>query len=284
MRTRLLTTRSVRPVRPVLPVLVPLVVVLALAALLAPARPALATGEHDGPGRDRDRDREVTLLQVNQCLSGLAGCFGRTQYPAVVEETIDLVREHDADVVVLNESCRGDAERVATETGLFVHFSTVVYRGAPLPCRTPGGRGEFGNAVLTDEPALAVRDQAYAAQEGAEDRRLACVLTDGLTVCGTHLSTRGTAAAQAANDGQCAELADTVRRLARLQPVVASGDVNRLPACLDRPFRTVTDADATQAPGIQHVYVDPRLGRVRASTVPATHTDHDVVVATFRRP
>ncbi|WP_139978030.1 endonuclease/exonuclease/phosphatase family protein [Nocardioides litoris] len=173
---------------------------------------------------------------------------------------------------------------MAAETGLHLHVSAVRYRGAALPCRTPEGRGELGNAVLTDEPALAVRDTAYAAQEGAEERRLACVLTDGLTVCGTHLSTRGTAAAQAANDGQCAELAETVTRLARLQPVVASGDVNRLPSCLDRPFRTVTDAAAAQAPGIQHVYADPRLGRVRSSVEPATYTDHDVLVATFRRP
>lgn len=267
-------------------VLLPLAALVAALMTLAPlvAVPAgsAAPGGHRGPGHP-PQHRETTLVQVNQCLSGYAGCFVGGEYPAIVEETIAVIEEQRADVVVLNESCRRDAARVAEETGLELHFSTVSYRGAPLDCKAPAGRGVFGNAVLTDADPLAVRDEAYAAQQGIEERRLACVLTDGLTVCGTHLSTRGTPAARAANDAQCGELAGTVRRLARLQPVLASGDVNRLPGCLGRPFRTVTDAEAEQAPGIQHVYADPRLGRLRGQIVPAEHTDHDIVVVRFRR-
>ncbi|WP_435746496.1 endonuclease/exonuclease/phosphatase family protein [Nocardioides sp. SYSU DS0663] len=248
--------------------------VLPLAALGGPASAA-----PDGPGRP---DR-VTLLQMNQCLSGYAGCFGRTAYPAVVDETIERIEENDADVVVLNESCSGDAERVARETGMHLTFSTVIYGGTELDCRRPEGRGVFGNAVLTRAEPLAVIDRAYDGQHGREERRVACVVTDGLTACGTHLSVRGSAEAEAeaANDAQCEELRELILDLGRLQPVVAAGDVNRQGSCAPSRAWTLTDAAATQAPGIQHVYGERRLTRPSLELEPATYTDHDVVVARF---
>lgn len=260
---------------------VPALVLAVLALVVVGSSYAVAGGRgHHGP----DRHETLTLLQMNQCLSGYAGCFGRTAYPAVVDETVDRIDANDADVVVLNESCSEDAARMAAETGLHLTFSTVIYRGAPLACKTPEGRGEFGNAVLTREPAFAVRDAAYGAQEGVEERRATCVVTEGLTVCGTHLSTRGTVAAQAASDAQCAELRSIVEAAARIQPVVAAGDVNRQPSCAPRSTTTVTDAAAAQAPGIQHVYGDRRLGRPRVEVEPATYTDHDVLVVRYRVP
>ena len=242
---------------------------------------AVAARAGDDP-RGGGRPDEVTLLQMNLCLSGLAGCYPRTAYPAVVDEAVARVHEVDADAVVLNEACSGDAERIAAETGLHLAFSTVIYRGAPLPCRNPEGRGVFGNAVLTAEEPFAVRDEAYAAQAGVEERRLLCSVTAGLTVCGTHLSTRGGAAAQAANDGQCAEMSEVLAAAARVQPTVGAGDVNRQDSCAPAGWWTVTDAAATQAPGIQHAYGDRRLRKVTSEVVPMTRTDHDALVVRFR--
>ena len=256
-----------------------------LVALLSTV-PGALSGAAAGPGEQRSAaDREVTLVQLNLCLSGLAGCYPRTQYPAVVDEAIARIEEQGADAVVLNEACSGDAARIAAETGLHLTFSTVIYRGAPLPCRKPEGRGVFGNAVLTATEPLAVHDTAYAAQAGVEERRVVCAVTDGLTVCGTHLSTRGGAEAQAANDGQCAELGELLARAARLQPTVVSGDVNRQDSCAPPRAWTVTDAAATQAPGIQHVYGDKGAKPLDSAVLPMTFTDHDgLVVALRTRP
>lgn len=66
----------------------------------------------------------------------------------------------------LQLACSGDIDRIASETGYHAAFATVIYRGAPLPCRNPGGRGVFGNAVLTKAPITASEDQAFEAQLG----------------------------------------------------------------------------------------------------------------------
>src|SRR4051812_8017354 len=54
-----------------------------------------------------------TLLQLNLCLSGLAGCGGKRAYPAVVEEAIARIGEAHPDAVTLNEMCQGDVARIA---------------------------------------------------------------------------------------------------------------------------------------------------------------------------
>ena len=53
-----------------------------------------------------------TVLQMNLCLSGVAGCYPRTAYPAIVAEAAGQILEQDAQAVTLNEACRGDAERL----------------------------------------------------------------------------------------------------------------------------------------------------------------------------
>src|SRR3954465_939612 len=90
-----------------------------------------------------------TLMQMNLCLSGLAGCYGKVAYPAGVKEAVARIRAARPDAVTLNEACRGDVDRIARMTGYHARFSTVIYRGRRLRCITPGGRGVFGDAVLT---------------------------------------------------------------------------------------------------------------------------------------
>ena len=234
-------------------------------------------GGSDRPGRGAP----YTMLQMNLCLSGVAGCFGRTAYPAVVEEAVATIEDQDAEAVSLNEACSGDAAEIARRTGYDVRFAPVIYRGDELPCVKPEGRGVFGNAVLTKERIVDAQDAAFVAQSGVEERRWICATTARrVTACSSHLSTRGTADAQAANDAQCAELASV---LSSYEGAVAfGGDVNRRDSCAPAGWWTLTDDAASQAPGIQHVYGSDHLGSPSSTVVPATFTDHDFLRADAR--
>lgn len=224
-----------------------------------------------------------TVLQMNLCLSGLAGCYGGTEYPRVVDEAVATIAAQDPEAVTLNEACSGDAEEIAARSGYQVRFATVVYRGAPLPCVKPEGRGVFGNAVLTKERIVASHDQAFTAQSGVEERRWLCATTARrVSVCTTHLSTRGTDEARAANDAQCRELGEVLASYAARGATVAGGDVNRQDSCAPAGMWTTTDAAATQAPGIQHVYGSPALQAPSSRVLPATYTDHDFLAVDTR--
>src|SRR3954467_4309588 len=89
------------------------------------------------------------LLQMNLCLSGFAGCYGKVAYPAGVQDAVARIRETRPDAVTLNEACRGDVAAIARRTGYHLRFSTVTFSGDALPCVRPRGRGVFGDAVLT---------------------------------------------------------------------------------------------------------------------------------------
>ena len=73
-----------------------------------------------------------TLMQMNLCLSGLAGCYGKVAYPAVVEEAVARIRNAQPDAVTFNEACRNDVALIAQRTGYHLRFSRVV-----LPRRAP---------------------------------------------------------------------------------------------------------------------------------------------------
>ena len=73
-----------------------------------------------------------TLMQMNLCLSGLAGCYAKVAYPAVVDEAAARIREARPDAVTFSETCRGDVARLARQTGYHLRFSRVIYRGKRL--------------------------------------------------------------------------------------------------------------------------------------------------------
>jgi endonuclease/exonuclease/phosphatase (EEP) superfamily protein YafD len=224
-----------------------------------------------------------TLMQMNLCLSGLAGCYGTAAYPAVVQEAMGRIRDVHPDAVTFNEACRRDTERIARRTGYHLRFSRVIYLGAPLYCITPGGRGLFGDAVLTRAPIDASDDRAFEAQGGIEQRRWLCVTTRrDVDVCTAHLSTRRTAASTAANDAQCAELAALLARHAAARTVAFGGDVNRRRPCAPDGVWSRTDGSAQQSPGLQHVYGSGALGSPSAKVLPARHSDHDVLLVRAR--
>jgi endonuclease/exonuclease/phosphatase family metal-dependent hydrolase len=223
-----------------------------------------------------------TLMQMNLCLSGLAGCYRTVAYPAVVEEAVARIRDANPDAVTLNETCRADVERIARRTGYHLRFTRVIYGGELLRCARPGGRGLFGDAVLTKAAILRTDQHDFAAQAGPERRRWLCVTTRaGVDVCTAHLNTRSRVEV-AGNDGQCAELAALLARRAAARTVVFGGDVNRSRSCAPDGAWTRTDRSAHQAAGLQHVYGSDALRSPSAEVVPATHTDHDVLLVRAR--
>ena len=217
-------------------------------------------------------------MQMNLCLSGLAGCYGKVAYPAAVEEAVGRIREARPDAVTVNEACRSDVAEIARRTGYHLRFSRVIYLGEPLLCVQPGGRGLFGDAVLTRAAIEESENQEFNAQAGPERRRWLCVTTRvDVDVCTAHLNTRSTVEV-AGNNAQCAELATLLARRAATRTVTFGGDVNRRPSCAPDGVWTRTDRTAEQAPGIQHVYGSGALRSPSAEVVPAAHTDHDVLL------
>jgi endonuclease/exonuclease/phosphatase family metal-dependent hydrolase len=219
-----------------------------------------------------------TLMQMNLCLSGRAGCHDEAAYPAVVEEAVARIREARPDAITLNEGCRRDIARIARRTGYHLRFSRVIYGGRRLRCVRPGGRGLFGNAVLTEAAIESTASRDFRAQAGPERRRWLCVTTRvDVDVCTAHLNTRSTVEV-GGNDAQCVELAALLARRASARTVTFGGDVNRRRSCAPDGVWTRTDRSADQAPGLQHVYGSDALRSPLAEVVPAKHTDHDVLL------
>jgi endonuclease/exonuclease/phosphatase family metal-dependent hydrolase len=219
-----------------------------------------------------------TLMQMNLCLSGISACYGRVAYPAVLDEAVARIREAHPDAVTFNEGCRGDAALIARRTGYHLRFSRVIYLGRLLRCVRPGGRGLFGDAVLTKAAIESTDNRDFGAQAGIERRRWLCVTTRvAVDVCTAHLNTRSTVEV-AGNDAQCAELAALLARRAATRIVIFGGDVNRRQPCAPDGFWIRTDRSAHQDAGLQHVYGSGALRSPSAEVVPAAHTDHDVLV------
>ena len=244
----------------------------------APARNAPSTSAGRTAAGQPRAGATYTLMQMNLCLSGLAGCYGRAAYPAVVEEALARIRAARPDAVTFNEACERDVARIARRTGYHLRFSRVIYRGVPLGCVRPGGRGLFGDAVLTEAGIASTDNQDFAAQAGIERRRWLCVTTRvDVDVCTAHLNTRSSVEV-AGNDAQCAELAALLARRAAVRTVTFGGDVNRRPSCAPAGAWTRTDGAAHQAAGLQHVYGSGALRSPSAEVVPAVHSDHDVLL------
>lgn len=220
-----------------------------------------------------------SLLQMNLCLSGLASCL---EYPEVVREAITAIREHRPDAVTLNEVCSRDVVRIAERTGYHRRFSTVLYGGRPLPCRAPGERGVFGNALLTAAEITATVDRRFSAQSiDPEQRRWLCVTTAlGVSVCTTHLSSPSEV--RTAVLRQCAEVTELLAVRARRGPTIAAGDMNRLGSCAPAGMWTHTDWGWAPKPEVQHAYGSAHLRAATSESLPAKYTDHDFLYVRAR--
>jgi endonuclease/exonuclease/phosphatase family metal-dependent hydrolase len=228
-----------------------------------------------------------TLMQMNLCLSGTAGCYAKVQYPGVLREAEAQIRQAHPDAVTFNEVCGDDVALIARRTGYHVRFSSIVYHGASLQCIRPRGRGLFGDAVLTRAPIEATQSHPFPSQAGPEQRQWLCVRTRvSVDVCTAHLASPEPVEASA-NAPQCAELRAVLARRARGRPpgraggprrtVIFGGDLNRLSSCAPPGFWTRTDAGPHQDPGSQQVYGTGALRSPSVHVEPAHHTDHDIL-------
>jgi endonuclease/exonuclease/phosphatase family metal-dependent hydrolase len=196
----------------------------------------------------------------------------------VVEEAVTRIRQTHPNAVTFNEACAADVAVIAQETGYHLRFSRVIYRNKLLACIKPEGRGLFGDAVLTKAAIVNTEAQAFEAQAGPERRQWLCVTTrGGVDVCTAHLASPETDEV-AANAPQCAELRAILARRALEHTVIFGGDVNRRSSCAPQGFWTRTDRSAHQDPGSQQVYGTGAVRSPAARVVPATHTDHDVLL------
>jgi hypothetical protein len=218
-------------------------------------------------------------MQMNLCLSGIAGCFRKVDYPAGVRDAVARIRETHPDAVTFNEACSGDVTLIARQSGYHLRFSRVIYNDKPLLCIKPWGRGLFGDAVLTKAAIESTASEAFKTQAGPERRRWLCVGTRvDVEVCTAHLASSQPDEV-AANAPECAELSGLLARRALARTVIFGGDVNRGTSCAPRGFWTVTDRFAGQDPGSQHIYGTGALRSPSAQVLPAAHTDHDVLLA-----
>jgi endonuclease/exonuclease/phosphatase family metal-dependent hydrolase len=217
-------------------------------------------------------------MDMNLCLSGLAGCYAKVQYPAVVQEAISRIRAARPNAVTFTEACSGDVALIARRTGYNLRFSKVIYNGGPLPCIRPGGRGLFGDAVLTRAAILSSASQPFQAQSGPERRVWLCATTRiGVDVCAAQLASHAAVEA-AANAPQCTQLRAILARRAAARPVIFGGDLNRRASCAPPGFWTRTDGSAHQDPGSQQIYGTDAFRSPSGWVVPTTHTDHDVLL------
>jgi hypothetical protein len=241
-----------------------------------PAPPAAPAAVPRAPGPT------FTVMQMNLCLSGLSGCYRKVAYPAVVQEAVARIDGAHPDAVTFSEACRGDVARIARWTGYHARFSRVLYRGRRLRCVGPGGRGLFGDAVLTRARPERTDGHEFTTQAGLERRRWLCVTVPrGIDVCTAHLNTRSSDEI-AANDAQCTELAALLASRAAHRAVIFGGDVNRRDPCAPDGVWTRTDRAARQAPGLQHVYGSAALRSPSTHVIAAAHTDHDVLLVSAR--
>ncbi len=84
---------------------------------------------------------QYTLMQWNVCLSGLADCYGKVAYPAVLAEAVAQIRDARPDAVTVSEACRNDVALIARRTGYHLRFSRVIYLGRPSAASGPAAEG-----------------------------------------------------------------------------------------------------------------------------------------------
>ncbi|WP_326615371.1 hypothetical protein OG949_41410 (plasmid) [Streptomyces scopuliridis] len=133
--------------------------VVATTALIATPGPANAASARAAVSVD------FSILQMNLCNSGKAGCYedGRS-----IDEGIIRIRRTSPTVVTLNEVCRNDVARMAKETGRRGVFMAAGHRdGGLYKCKN--GRN-YGIGILAGRPyehAPQVEKGWYPQQDGS---------------------------------------------------------------------------------------------------------------------
>ncbi|CAM3316933.1 endonuclease/exonuclease/phosphatase family protein [Kibdelosporangium persicum] len=226
----------------------------------------------------------ITVLQLNICHGGMAGCY---RGDAVMAKAAEVIRSSKPQVLSVNEACSGDVDRLRPAMGparaLFVAARDL--DGTPVLCR--GSDQHYGNIVMvaTAFAGLAEESGIYAAQYTAADghrelRAWACLAAAHLSVCTTHLSADNAPTALA----QCRDLMARVAGYPR--PAVVAGDFN----LRDHGSPSMRDCDpggfSRRGDGnVQHVYASDDLSFGRTTKIDMMgSTDHPGWLVTLTAP
>lgn len=253
--------------------------VLAVLGLLAV--PAACTGtESTGAA---GTEATITVLQLNICHGGMAGCYRGDAAPARAAE---VIRSSKPSVLSVNEACAGDVDRLRPAMGparaLFVAARNL--DGTPTLCRDGD---QYGNIIMVASRFAGTAEETgtYTAQYRAADGHLelrswACLPGAELSACTTHLSSDDAPTALA----QCQDL---MRRAAGYPgPTIVAGDFNlqddgapSMRQCDPPGFSRTSDGS------VQHLYAGDDLTFATTTPIDMTGTtDHPGLLATLTGP
>lgn len=216
----------------------------------------------------------ITVLQLNICHGGMAGCY---RGDAVLAKAVEVIRSSKPQVLSVNEACSGDVDRLRPAMGparaLFVAARDL--DGTPTLCRD--GDQQYGNIIMVADGFAGTTEETgtYDAQYRAADghrelRSWACLPAAGLSACTTHLSSDNAPTALA----QCQDLMSRAAGYPR--PAVVVGDFN----LKDQGSPSMRDCDPTgfsrQGDGdVQHLYASDDLSFAQTTSIDMTGTtDH----------
>ncbi|HEV7975365.1 endonuclease/exonuclease/phosphatase family protein [Amycolatopsis sp.] len=251
------------------------IVLTALGLLVIPSATA-CTGTSAGT--------TITVLQLNICHGGMAGCY---RGDVVLAKAAEVIRSSEPQVLSVNEACSGDIDRLRPAMGparaLFAAARNL--DGTPTLCRD--GSQQYGNIIMVASRFAGTTEETgtYAAQYTAADghrelRSWACLPAAGLSACTTHLSSDNAPTALT----QCQDL---MRRAAGYpRPAIVVGDFN----LEDQGSPSMRDCDS---PGfsrrgdgsVQHIYASNDLSFAQTTKIDMTGTtDHPGWLAILTNP
>ncbi|HEX6359161.1 endonuclease/exonuclease/phosphatase family protein [Actinophytocola sp.] len=223
----------------------------------------------------------ITVLQLNICHGGMAGCY---RGDAVMGKADEVIRSSKPQVLSVNEACEGDVERLRPAMGparaLFVAARNL--DGTPTMCT--GTDQQYGNIIMVTDGFAGTTEETgtYDAQNRSlnghlELRSWACLTAAELSACTTHLSSDSAPIALA----QCQDLMS--RASAYPGPAIVLGDFN----LKDQGSPGMRDCDpagfSRRGDGsVQHLYASNDLSFAQTTSIDMTGTtDHPGLLASL---
>jgi hypothetical protein len=249
-----------------------IIVLTTLALLVAPSAAATSTGT------------TITVLQLNLCHGGMAGCYRGDAVMAKAAEVIRLSKPH---VLSLNEACSGDIDRLRPAMGPARALFVAARNLDDTPVMCVGGDQQYGNIIMVATRFAVTTEESgiYAAQYRASDgirelRAWACLRAAQLNACTTHLSSDNAPTALA----QCQDLLS--RAASYPQPAIVAGDFNL--QAHGSPSMQDCDPSGFSRQGdgsVQYVYASNDLSFVKTTEIDMMGTtDHPGLLTTVTNP
>jgi hypothetical protein len=248
-------------------------VIMVLAAFTLLAAPSACANDTKGT--------TITVLQLNICHGGMAGCY---RGDAVIAKATEVIKQSKPQVLSVNEACSGDVDRLrpAMESARAVFAEAQNLDGTPVLCR--GSDERYGNILMVSTKFAGTAEESgiYPAQyRGADGHRelrsWACLPAAQLNACTTHLSADNAPTALA----QCKDIMGRAARYPR--PTIVSGDLNLRATGSPSIGDCDTDGFSRESDsGVQQVYVSDDLSVASTSRIDMVGTtDHPGLLVTL---